>query len=715
MNLTFGQSPLFLLLLLSIAGAGAWWTYRTTIPEIDPLKRFFLGSLRFVSLAIILFLLFEPLLQKQTARTEEPVVAVLFDSSESMALADSLLGAPRSGSMDLMEAIRAETTGFNTRFYTFADNLSIIDSLDTVTLSGSRTNIASALSDAASQLADDNLSALILVSDGLYNAGSNPLHLAEQFPVPLMTVAHGDTSAQRDVRIADVITNELTYAGSIVPVQVRVRNEGITPSPLVLSLMEGSRVISTERLTLPRSGTEVVVDLEFEARDPGRREFRVALTRYENEATWRNNDHRFSVQVLDQKKSILLVAGAPSPDVSALSRLIHEDDTAELTMFVQSRRGAFIEGELPTDLGSYDLILSIGFPGPATIPADARRIAEQIASGTPFLFVLDHETSLARLDSEFGALLPVTLESSRDSFVPGSMNQMPGATSHAIFDIADRQDASLWRRLPPLYVSESTWSTAPGATELASVEIRGIALPDPLFAVMRRGPVKSAALLANGFWRWTLVPEDLEFEADRFKTMFANLIQWLYASDDDRLVRVYPAEREFAEGESVNLRGEVYDESLRPISDASLSLQVTSPEGQIFPFEMLARGNGRYGLDIGTLPSGAYEYRAAASRDDAILGKDTGSFSIGKRAIEFRQTRADGNLMSGLASRSGGVAFVSSNVNGMNEAIRALPSYLPVTTTSMEQIRLWQLMPLLFFMLFLLTIEWFFRKRFGMV
>ena len=339
MNLTFGQSPLFLLLLLSIAGAGAWWTYRTTIPEIDPLKRFFLGSLRFVSLAVILFLLFEPLLQKQTARTEEPVVAVLFDSSESMALADSLLGAPRSGSMDLMEAIRAETTGFNTRFYTFADNLSIIDSLDTVTLSSSRTNIASALSDAASQLADDNLSALILVSDGLYNAGSNPLHLAEQFPVPLMTVAHGDTSAQRDVRIADVITNELTYAGSIVPVQVRVRNEGITPSPLVLSLMEGSRVISTERLTLPRSGTEVVVDLEFEARDPGRREFRVALTRYETEATWRNNDHRFSVQVLDQKKSILLVAGAPSPDVSALSRLIHEDDTAELTMFVQSRRG----------------------------------------------------------------------------------------------------------------------------------------------------------------------------------------------------------------------------------------------------------------------------------------------------------------------------------------------------------------------------------------
>ena len=144
MNLTFGQSPLFLLLLLSIAGAGAWWTYRTTIPEIDPLKRFFLGSLRFVSLAVILFLLFEPLLQKQTARTEEPVVAVLFDSSESMALADSLLGAPRSGSMDLMEAIRAETTGFNTRFYTFADNLSIIDSLDTVTLSSSRTNIASA-------------------------------------------------------------------------------------------------------------------------------------------------------------------------------------------------------------------------------------------------------------------------------------------------------------------------------------------------------------------------------------------------------------------------------------------------------------------------------------------------------------------------------------------------------------------------------------------
>lgn len=715
MDLSFSQSPFLLLLLLALAGVGAWWTYRKTIPEIDPLRRVFLGTLRFVALAIILFLLFEPLLQKESERTEEPVVAVLFDRSESMALADSLLGLPGTGSSNLMASLVSETSGFDTRFFMFDDRLSSTDSLNSVDLSGSRTNISNALSEAASQLADDNFAALIFVSDGLYNAGSNPLHVAERFPVPLITIAHGDTSAQKDVRIVDVITNELTYAGSIVPVQVRIRNEGFDPAPMVVSLLEGSRIISTSRLDLPLSGLEITVDLEFEAQDPGRREFRVALSRYENEATWRNNDARFSVQILDQKKSILLVAGAPSPDVSALTRLIREDDTAELATFVQNRQGEFMEGALPDDLKPYDLILSIGFPGPSTTPADARRIAEQVTAGTPYLFILDRETSLERLKSEFGSLLPVTLESNRNTFVPGNMQQQPGAASHAIFDIPDRQDASLWRRLPPLFVSESKWTTSPGSTELASVEIRGIALPDPLFAVMRRGSVKSAALLANGFWRWTLVPEDLEPEADRFKALFANLVQWLYASDDDRLVRVYPAEREFSEGESVLLRGEVYDESLRPISNASLSIRVTSPQGQVFPFEMLARGNGRYGLDIGSLPAGRYDYQATASRDDSVLGEDAGSFAIGRRAIEFRQTRADGDLMSALATRSGGAAFSSTDVTGVSETIRTLQGYQPVTRTSLEQIRLWQLIPMLFLLLLLLSIEWFFRKRFGMV
>ncbi|MDA0875178.1 MAG: hypothetical protein O3C45_08990, partial [Bacteroidetes bacterium] len=246
-------------------------------------------------------------------------------------------------------------------------------------------------------------------------------------------------------------------------------------------------------------------------------------------------------------------------------------------------------------------------------------------------------------------------------------------------------------------------------------EIRGVSLPDPVLAVMRRGQVKTAALTAHGFWRWTLVPEDLEPEAARFAQLMGNLVQWLYAADDDRLVRVSPVESSFAEGESILFRGEVYDEALRPLPDASLALRLTSPSGQVFPYEMQPQGNGRFSLDLGALPAGAYTFRATAAFEDAEVGTDGGAFSVGRRTLEYRQTRADFDLMRQIASRSGGAMVVSSDVSGLAEAIRSAATYRPATESSLSQIRLWQRLPFLAVILLLLTLEWFFRKRWGMV
>ncbi|MDA0379589.1 MAG: VWA domain-containing protein, partial [Bacteroidetes bacterium] len=77
--------------------------------------------------------------------------------------------------------------------------------------------------------------------------------------------------------------------------------------------------------------------------------------------------------------------------------------------------------------------------------------------------------------------------------------------------------------------------------------------------------------------------------------------------------------------------------------------------------------------------------------------------------------RADFDLMRQIASRSGGAMVVSSDVSGLAEAIRSAATYRPATESSLSQIRLWQRLPFLAVILLLLTLEWFFRKRWGMV
>ncbi|MDA1028802.1 MAG: hypothetical protein O3B41_07105 [Bacteroidetes bacterium] len=715
MNLSFGHSPWLFFLLLFLAIGASWWTYRTTVPEIKPLFKLLLGALRSVSLGLILLLLFEPILQKISNQEIEPVVAVVIDASESMSLADSLLGDDGASLASKTASIKRSLEGLDVRFYTFGGDIEELDSLQTLSAVESRTDIATALIRVNEDLSDVPLRSVILVSDGLYNSGRNPIRVAESYQVPIFTIAHGDSTLKRDVRIVQVISNELTFAGSTVPVLVRVRNDGYTSGQLTVRLQDEGKLVDQVVIPVPATGTESEVELSYLAAEAGRTNLSIGINRFEGEATYRNNSSTVSIVVLDQKKKVLVLAGAPSPDVSNLARIIALDQTTEIVTLIQAPDGTFYDGQIPGDFSDIDLIVSVGFPGKSTPPAVSAAVAEAVKGGSSLLFVLDKETNLTAIQRDFNALLPVTLRSIRSGFLEGSFVETTAAASHAIFDTGFRSDNSRWNRLPPVLINESRWEPAPSATVLATTQMRGIPIGDPVFVVGRTGSSKSAVLLAHGFWKWTNVPEDLEAESNSFKEILTNTVQWLYATDDNRLVRVTPSESEYGEGDSVILRGEVYDETLRPISDASLSVELTDPDGQKFPFEMTLVGNGRYTLDVGSLPAGFYTYAATARRNDGEIGTDDGQFSIGRRTLEFRNTRADFALMSQIALRSGGAAITSSEIDGIPSLLQNLPDFRSVTYSSASQLRLWQKWPFLVLILLVLTVEWFFRKRFGMV
>jgi hypothetical protein len=714
-TLSFGSSPWLLFLAAILAAGFSFWAYRQTIPDLSAARKQGLGVLRFLTLFLVLLLLFEPVLQRSRQATVEPVIGVLVDQSESMVLADSLPNDKGIGTSDLVATLKRATAGMQTSISGFGARTEVISDLDSIAFTLDRTDLATALTETAASLSDRPLAGLILATDGLYNAGANPLYAAERFPVPIHTVALGDPSEQKDVRIEDVLTNELTYADMEVPVLVRIRNDGMDTEPVVVTLFSGETQLAQADGVLPPSGNEVSLELRYPAGEPGRKELRVVMSRYPDEVTYRNNEARVDVRVLEQKKSILLLAASPSPDVSAMVRLLSTDETVSLTVRTQQRDGTWYEGALEPLSEGTDLIMAMGFPGPTSTPEDVRFVADAIQTGTPFMYVDQLSSSRDRLGEQFGSLLPLIPPSSGPTYVPGTLQPSPAAAAHAIFDIDGRTDVGRWRRLPPLALSERAWSAAPGAVILATSEIRDIALPDPVFAVLRRGQIKTAVLATPGLWRWMLVPEDLEQDARAVEQLFRNMVQWLFAADDDRLVRVEPAEQSFAEGDAVVLRGQVYDEALRPISDASMSVQLTSPQGQVFPYEMQPRGNGRYVLDTGTLPAGMYQYEAVALRDGQALGTDSGSFSIGQRTREFRRTRADFDLLRQIAARSGGTMVMANDPEGLEQAIRNSPAFTPRTESSTESLRLWQWYPLLLLLLTLLSTEWFLRKRWGLV
>jgi hypothetical protein len=245
--------------------------------------------------------------------------------------------------------------------------------------------------------------------------------------------------------------------------------------------------------------------------------------------------------------------------------------------------------------------------------------------------------------------------------------------------------------------------------------VRGVGLDDPLVVVRSRAGTRTAAVLGAGTWRWRNVPEDLSSVETLWPQALANALQWITAVRDQRPLRVAPTRDAFAGGEAVTFTAEAYDESLRPLADASVEVTLRSEDGREYPFQMESIGNGRYTLTAGVLPEGTYGFEARAERGEVELGTDSGSFAVGGLTLEHRDTRADPQLMRQVALRSGGTAVAPPDLSTLQRALAAEGAMAPRTASVVSESNLRRLPAFLILIICLLTLEWVLRKRSGLV
>ena len=728
MSFSLGHSPWLLALCALAAAALTYWAYRRTTPPLPPGRKALLGGLRFLALAIILFLLFEPVVRRVTSREEPPVLAVLVDNSQSLrvtsgaATGDSLAGdGPAEPPPALRRALQSLQGGTDAapRFFAFGRTLRALPEgrvLDSVRFSEARTDVAAALDGARTQLRGENVRGIVLVSDGQYNTGRNPLYLAERSAIPIHTIVVGDTTRRRDVLVDRVTTNELAYLDAALPVQVGVRADGYAGQNVLVVLARGGERLDAQQVRLPEGTAEVPVDLTYTPEEAGLQRLTVGVTKLDGEATYRNNTQTFAVRVLDSKRRVLLLGAAPTPDVSAVRQLLERGDDTEVTARISQAPGAFYGGALPDSLAAFDAAVLVGFPGAAAAPEAVRRVAEAASEGgLPLFFILSRQTDLGTLRDRLADALPAAPDQVRPGFVEAQFVPTPRSGQHPLFALPPEAAAGSWEALPPLTASQSRWQPSPDAEVLATKRVRGVNLDDPLLVVRRRAGQRSAALLGAGVWRWQNVPEGLDAAAPLWPALFSNALQWVSTPEDDRPVRVTPAQQTFDSREPVVFNGQVYDESLNPVPGASVQIDVTGPSGSTYALQMEAAGNGRYVARSDAFPEGTYAYTATAERGDVVLGTDRGRFGVGALTLEYRDTRADAALMRQIAQRSGGTFHTVEDAATLPAQLAAAGALAPLVVEEEEDNELWHFYGFLAAAVLLLGAEWFLRKRSGMV
>jgi len=383
------QRPLWLYALLLLIPAG-WFIYTRQRSNLATVRRSFriaLTATRVFVLGMLILVLASPVLRLTEEINKKPILAVVFDASQSMQLPagpfssdEERLAVARAaglavgddGTMDAeiratingygrlqlaQEAVEvARTTVFDklaekydVQYFAFARRLEPIElksgggavSLEGASgISVSQPN-ASYLGDAVlgvlDRAAGQRVSGVLLFSDGQNTGGASPADAAaaarayRRDGAPVYAVPIGSTADIQDVAIIDVYTSGLVAKKDTVRVHVTIEAPGfdgqLTKVELVAHSREGETVLATKDLVL--SGTEQQqVELTFVAEESGPQYLEVRVPEHPNESQQlRANNHDVTyVRVSEKKLKVLLLDGRPRWDFRFLKNALRRDN-----------------------------------------------------------------------------------------------------------------------------------------------------------------------------------------------------------------------------------------------------------------------------------------------------------------------------------------------------------------------------------------------------
>jgi hypothetical protein len=653
-----------------------------------------MAGLRFLAVTLICFLLLNPLLKTVVREVEKPVVVIAQDNSESVAIGkDSsfLRSAFKKQISDLAEALGSK---FDVHVYTFGDKLRDIssDPAAGIDFKDKETDMSSFFDEMETRYSNRNLGALILASDGLYNKGLNPVFSSSRLKVPVYTVALGDTNVKKDLLVSKVIHNRMAYFGNKFPAEVVVDAKQCKGVSATLTVTRGDKTLFVQKVEISDDYFNHTYPLQIEATEPGLQRYRAHLSVQPGEVSLANNTQDFFVEVLDGREKILLLSDAPHPDIAALKQSIENNQNYQVD--------AVSMKDFDKKAAGYNLVIFHQVP---SLNTNSKLVNEIMASDMPVLFIVGSQSNL-RVFNGFQAGLAITPIGQRFS------EPQPVLEDHfPLFTLSEALREYI-PKLPALESPFGTYKTSTSAVPLLTQEIGIIKTREPLVLFNQVGEKKIGIIAGEGIWRWRLQDFQEHGNSDIFNELISKIVQYLSVKQDKSQFRII-SRNNFQENQPIEFEAEVYNQSYELINSPEVNLDIENAQGRKYPFSF-SKTSTAYRLNAGILPPGEYKYTAKTKLADKVLSQ-SGSFSVSPLVLEASNTTADHQILFKLAEKHGGEMIYPSQLDKLASKILAREDIKPVIYNPQKLVDLVELKWIFFILLFLLSAEWFLRKRNG--
>jgi len=669
----------------------AWLLYRQPL-NLANKYRYILASFRFLSVTIIALLLLSPLVKTISYSPQKPLILVLQDNSESIKLFRNKVSAERdlNGFVDQLGNLKKDLgSDFDVREFHFDRNIS--DDLSK-SFGGKQTDISNALQQLNQRFVNQNIGALVLVSDGLYNQGNDPQYVARSFKNSIYTIALGDTIPKRDLLIGNINYNKTAFLGNSFMIEILAEAYQSNGENLKINVTEDGKLVASQSVPVNSHLFRKVLPVKINADKKGLHKFRVSIVPVANELSVQNNEEIIYVDVLDAAKKILLVYDGSHPDISTIKQSI------------ESNRNYEVKTVSLKDLGTVniaDYSLAILYQVAAN---SSEAVQSILKSKLPLWFINGTQTNLNAYNDEQNLVL---MNYGKPEVQEVFAKPIEEFTAFTLTDSSKRKIENF----PPLLAPYAQYrSKLPGSTLLRQ-RIGDITTGYPLLSFGEVDNKRIGVFNAEGFWRWKLAEYQSFGNHHALEELFSQAVQYLTTNSGKQRFSVFPAKNVFDEGENVILNAELYNDALELVNTPDVKIDLKNSDRKNYSF-MFNRNAKSYLLDAGSLPVGEYSYSAATAIGTKQF-KANGQFTIKALNLESRQSAANFNLLNTIAKQSGGQMLMPSQINQLAALIKKNENIKTVVYEDKKYNEVIEVTWIFVLVLFLLTIEWFFRKREG--
>jgi hypothetical protein len=690
------QYPLWLAIFAVLLGVGyaLFLYYRNDNVVFEKRSRIVMASLRGVAMALLAFLLLAPMLKMIRKQTDKPVIIFAIDNSESIAAGKDAGWYTGDYPKQLQKLVSDLGKQYDVDAYLVGDENQLTDNENVaVDFSDKSTNLSALFDDISLLYANRNVGAVVMLTDGIYNIGSNPYYAAQKANFPVYTVGLGSDEQATDLFIADIVHNKEVLKGNRAPVEVKVQAGKLAGKTAKLTVSDDKGEVFSR--TLQISGNQYFETVSFlvDAEQTGLKRFKVDLDELEGEITHKNNHAQFFIRVIESKDKIAIVYDAPHPDVAAIRSALEVSDNYDVTV-------ASVD-EFKANPSEFGLIILHQLPSQKH-PASA--LLSQIRqNGVSAMYIIGKQTDLSAFNG-LNTGLQIAQSKNMTNNATASFN-----SNFMLFSFSEEAQ-QLLPTLPPLESPFGTYKASVSSNTFMTQRISGVETKYPLVMFNDVNGAKIGVITGTGLWSWKVYDYVNTQNHDAFNEIVNKTALFLVAKNDKSPFRVRH-NAIFAENAPVEFSAELHNESGELVNTPDVKLTIRGSGDTTYDAQFSKQNNAYY-LNMGELPVGTYTWTAKTQLGNKTYEK-SGTFSVQEIFVETANLVADFDLLKSIAQSTDGKFFTRNELEKVAKEIKANDNIKPVASYQKKYSMLLNSPWYLAAIVLLLGIEWFLRKWHG--